>query len=165
MPVTLDVHNPDDYDIIEGVYSYFEPAVQRCGSTRLDHLYCAGGLVERPADKFLWKLANMLYSPEGVTFTVKDMEKLKEKKAIIDANYPRDLKDAISKLYERFKLELGVHAKAKNQALRNVIETKTPLDSAPGHGPANLVREYADIKVPKKAGGSRKSKRKTRRSH
>ena len=52
--------------------------------------------------------------------------------------------------------------KAKNQAIRNVYEKATGQSAAPGHGPANLIRSFAGITLPKGAQGG---KRKTRRLH
>ena len=57
---------------------------------------------------------------------------------------------------------LDVSSKARNQALRNVYEKGTGTPAGPGSGPANLIRKYANIRVPKGAkGGSRR--RKTRK--
>lgn len=64
----------------------------------------------------------------------------------------------------------AINSKAKNLAVRNVYENKTGKSGEPGHGPANLIREMAGIKVPKGAkGGSKKTRKakakaKTRRT-
>lgn len=61
--------------------------------------------------------------------------------------------------------KLNLNSKAKNQAVRNVYEKKTNQSAAHGHGPANLIRSYAGIKVPKGAeGGSRKTRRLRKKS-
>ena len=61
--------------------------------------------------------------------------------------------------------KLNLNSKAKNQAIRNVYENKTGQSTKPGNGPANLIRSYAGIKVPKGAeGGSRKTRRLRKKS-
>jgi hypothetical protein len=56
--------------------------------------------------------------------------------------------------------KLNFKSKARNQALRNVYESKTGTPANPGAGPANLIRSFAGIKVPRGAeGGKRKSRR------
>jgi hypothetical protein len=55
------------------------------------------------------------------------------------------------------KIELN--SKAKNQALRNVYESTTGKSATPGNGPANLIRSYAGIKVPRGAEGGRRTRR------
>lgn len=53
-----------------------------------------------------------------------------------------------------------INSKALNSAFRKVYENKTSQSAIPGSGPANIIREYAGIKVPKGAqGGKRKTKR------
>lgn len=56
-------------------------------------------------------------------------------------------------------------SKGVNQAIRNVYESKTGTTASPGNGgPANIIRRFAGIKVPKGAeGGSKKTRRKTRK--
>ena len=49
-----------------------------------------------------------------------------------------------------------INSKAKNQALRNVYESKTSQDSKPGVGPLNTIRSFAGMKVPKGAEGGRR---------
>jgi hypothetical protein len=60
--------------------------------------------------------------------------------------------------------KLNLNSKAKNQAVRNVYENKTGQSAKPGNGPANLIRSYAGIKVPKGANGGYKKTRKAKRS-
>jgi hypothetical protein len=64
---------------------------------------------------------------------------------------------------------VNLNSKAKNQAIRNVYETFTGRNSTPGEGPANIIRGFAGIRVPKGAEGGysrRKTRRrKTRRKH
>jgi hypothetical protein len=61
--------------------------------------------------------------------------------------------------------KLNLNSKAKNQAIRNVYEKKTGQSAKSGNGPANLIRSYAGIKVPKGAeGGSRKTRRLRKKS-
>jgi hypothetical protein len=60
--------------------------------------------------------------------------------------------------------KLNLTSKARNQALRNIYENKTGTSAAPGNGPANLIRKYAGIELPKGSrGGMRKRSRRTRR--
>lgn len=57
-----------------------------------------------------------------------------------------------------------INQKARNQALRNVYEKTTGESAAPGSAPANLIRSFMGIKVPKGAQGGGK-KRTTRKLH
>ena len=57
----------------------------------------------------------------------------------------------------------AINSKAKRLAVTNVYEKMTGQSGEPGHGPANLIRNYAGIKVPKGAKGGSK-KRKTRKA-
>ena len=63
------------------------------------------------------------------------------------------------------KLDVDVLSKARDQAVRNIYEKATGESAAPGTGPANLIRAFAGIKVPKGAEGGhrRKTYRKQRR--
>lgn len=56
------------------------------------------------------------------------------------------------------KLDVDVLSKARDQAVRNVYEKATGMSAAPGTGPANLIRAFASIKVPKGAEGGRRRK-------
>ena len=58
---------------------------------------------------------------------------------------------------------VDLNSKAKNQALRNVYETKTGQSANPGQGPANLIRSFAGIRVPKGAAGGKRTRKKTRK--
>ena len=63
------------------------------------------------------------------------------------------------------KLDVDISSKARDQAVRNIYEKATGESAAPGTGPANLIRAFAGIKVPKGAEGGRRSghRRKTHR--
>jgi len=53
-----------------------------------------------------------------------------------------------------------INSKARNYELRRAYENITGQSAKPGNGPANLIREYAGVKVPKGAqGGSKKTRR------
>ena len=53
----------------------------------------------------------------------------------------------------------AINSKAKRLAVTNVYEKMTGQSGEPGHGPANLIRNMAGIKVPKGTkGGSKKPK-------
>ncbi len=61
----------------------------------------------------------------------------------------------------------AINSKAKRLAVTNVYEKMTGKSGEPGHGPANLIRNMAGIKVPKGVrGGSKKTRRsrKTKKS-
>jgi hypothetical protein len=51
-----------------------------------------------------------------------------------------------------------IQSKAKSLAVSNVYESMTGQSGEPGRGPANTIRAYAGIKVPKGVGGKRKAK-------
>lgn len=55
--------------------------------------------------------------------------------------------------------KVDLNSKAKNQALRNVYESKTGHSANPGQGPANLIRSFAGIRVPKGAEGGKRSRK------
>jgi hypothetical protein len=55
-----------------------------------------------------------------------------------------------------------INSKARNYELRRAYENITGQSAKPGNGPANLIREYAGVKVPKGAQGGSKKKRKAR---
>ena len=55
--------------------------------------------------------------------------------------------------------KIYLNSKAKNQALRNVYETKTGQSANPGQGPANSIRGFAGIRVPKGAEGGKRSRK------
>lgn len=57
-------------------------------------------------------------------------------------------------------LSNAINSKAKRLAVSNVYEKMTGQSGEPGHGPANLIRNYAGIKVPKGVkGGSKKTRK------
>ena len=55
--------------------------------------------------------------------------------------------------------KIDLNSMAKNQALRNVYETKTGQSATPGEGPANLIRSFAGIRVPKGAKGGKRTRK------
>lgn len=57
----------------------------------------------------------------------------------------------------------AINSKAKRLAVTNVYEKMTGKSGEPGHGPANLIRNMAGIKVPKGAQGGSKKTRKARK--
>lgn len=58
----------------------------------------------------------------------------------------------------------AINSKAKRLAVTNVYEKMTGQSGEPGNGPANLIRNYAGIKVPKGAKGGSKKTRKSRKA-
>ena len=58
----------------------------------------------------------------------------------------------------------AINSKAKRLAVTNVYEKMTGQSGEPGHGPANLIRNMAGIKVPKGAKGGSKKTRKSRKA-
>lgn len=140
--------------------------------TILDDLYAAG-LERLPADKYLLDLSLEKLEKRDYTFTMADIDELQEQVNIINAsNYPEELKDAMSKLLsilndlKNAKFKKMINSKATNQAIRNVYERKTyGNNSAPGRGPANIIRKFAGVKVPRGAeGGSRKKSSKNKKN-
>ena len=57
----------------------------------------------------------------------------------------------------------AINSKAKRLAVTNVYEKMTGKSGEPGHGPANLIRNMAGIKVPKGVQGGSKKTRKARK--
>ena len=57
----------------------------------------------------------------------------------------------------------AINSKAKRLAVTNVYEKMTGQSGEPGHGPANLIRNMAGIKVPKGTQGGSKKTRKARK--
>jgi len=164
MSVSLD-DSDELRDIYDQIYGFWENLSGGDGFNTLDELYNRG-VIRRDADEYLFNL-----TPGKNEFTTNEIDELKIQVDIINANpYPQQLKDAMSRLLSMLtKFERNINSKAKNQALRNVYQTKTGKNAAPGHGPANLIRKFANIKVPKGAeGGNRSRKRrkakKTRRN-
>ena len=51
-------------------------------------------------------------------------------------------------------LESTIRKKAQNQRVRNIVEERMGIAPEPGHGPANLLREYLGSKTPKWAEGA-----------
>jgi hypothetical protein len=62
--------------------------------------------------------------------------------------------------YLKRKLARGLNTKFRNRAVRNDYEKYTGQSAEQGTGPANLIRRFADIKVPTGVqGGTRKNKK------
>jgi len=57
-----------------------------------------------------------------------------------------------------------LNSKGKNQAIRNVYESKTGQSATPGTGPANLIRAFTGVQVPRGAEGGKRKTRKMRKS-
>ena len=62
----------------------------------------------------------------------------------------------------RCRIESTIKSKALNQTVRNIYERKTGRNSSPGEGPANSIRQFLGVKVPKGAEGGMRSKRSKR---
>jgi hypothetical protein len=58
----------------------------------------------------------------------------------------------------------NIDKKVKNQALRNIYEKGTKQSALPGKGPANLIRAFAGMSVPKRAEGGSKTRRLRKKS-
>jgi hypothetical protein len=99
--------------------------------------------------------------PNCCSFTVEE--------AIIKPNTPEYTYPIGSEIlvHKKFLVkEIGhvINSMAKNAAVREIYENKTGTSAAPGNGPANLIRKYAGIELPKGSrGGMRKHSRHTRR--
>jgi len=147
--------------IEDHILAYWEEKLLDNGYNTLEEMY-ADGIRPREADKYLLALGD-----HGPTFTYAEIDELKNQLSIIDAyNYPDDLKEATVKLYailkDKYKISKLMNSKGKNQAIRGLYERTTGESGAPGHGPANLIRQFSGIKVPKRAEGGKRS-RKTRK--
>ena len=69
----------------------------------------------------------------------------------------------------RFFLDLShimrvTNKKAVDQTVRHIYETKTGQDSAPGSGPADIIRKFMKATPPKNAMGGRRTRKHKRRA-
>lgn len=80
-------------------------------------------------------------------------------------NYQIQIRDEvrIPTSWLRNPVSNAINSKAKRLAVTNVYEKMTGQSGEPGHGPANLIRNMAGIKVPKGAQGGSKKTRKVRK--
>ena len=80
---------------------------------------------------------------------------------ISSANLP----DGEDQLFETVQKSVrnATENRARNQALRNVYESRTNTSASPGEGPANIIRGFLGMKTPKGAMGGRRNKRNTKR--
>jgi len=145
------------------IYLFWESISDEEGLDSLEELYEAG-IQKRPADEFLWDLG---MNPKN-TFTRAEISEIQRQAEIIHtADYPQAVKEAVSELVSlvrKSQFNRNINSKSKNQALRNVYESKTGTSAKPGNGPANIIRNMAGVKVSKGAHGGRQS-RKTRKLH
>jgi len=157
----------DEYDAIRSqIYELWNEDAMADGANSLEKLYMAGH-PQRDEDEYLWKLTK-----GKKTFTHAEIDELERQVNLIQGDtYPREVKDAVSKLLDLVKKEIlptTMNSKGRNQALRNAYEIRTGQGAAPGQGPANLIRRFAGIEVPKGSEGGKRSrklrkKRKTRK--
>ena len=155
----------DEYDAIRNeIYGFWNEDAMDDGANSLEKLYMAGH-PQRDEDEYLWELTK-----GKKTFTYAEIDELERQVNLIKADtYPREVKDAVSKLLVLVKrLPTTMNSKGRNQAIRNIYEDRTGQGAAPGQGPANLIRRFAGIEVPKGAEGGKRSrklrkKRKTRK--
>jgi len=79
--------------------------------------------------------------------------------------YSYQIGDLLTVHSSRLKKDLDetIRSKGRNQAVRNVYEQHTGQNATPGTGPANYIREFAGIRIPKHARKTRRNKRKMRR--
>ena len=166
-------------NIYHQLSGYWNNLMGQHGQRNLEGLYQMG-VPRRSADTYLWdldaKCSDML-EREGfrVTFTYGEIDELERQLKLIEADsYGQELKDAVDALltllkndanYRRYKINIASKSKGMNQAVRNVFETKTGQSAGPG-SPANLIRGFAGIKVPKGAEGGKRSRkaRKTKKA-
>jgi hypothetical protein len=87
--------------------------------------------------------------------------KVDESKIISDQEYiyPIGSEMVIHKSRLTRQLVDVIQSKAKSLAVTNVYEGMTGQSGEPGRGPANTIRAYAGINVPKGVGGKRNSKK------
>ena len=164
MSVTLP-DNDEFHEIYDEIYAFWEDLSEGDGFNTLTELYNRG-VIRRDADEYLFNLIQRKNK-----FTTNEVDELEIQVDIVNASpYPQQLKNAMSRLLLMVtKIRRNINSKAKNQALRNVYESKTRKNAAPGTGPANLIRNFAGIKVPKGAEGGKRSRKrrkakKTRRN-
>jgi len=162
---TINISHHDDLDdIVYQISGYFEYWANNESADSLDDLY-ALGMPIRPADHYLWNLDNKL-GRRNFRFTMQEIKELEQNNVILQGSaYPLVLKHSMTNLLSKFSIITATNSRAKNLAVRNVYETRTGLGAQPGAGPANLIRAYAGIKVPRGAeGGSRKKNRKAKKT-
>ena len=151
------ISSEDAEPIFDQIYGFWEDIAANEGAFSLNDLYLRG-LPRRSADAYLWTLDTKQ------NFTAAELSELERQVDLINADgYPQVLKDAVSELLVKLrkaKFNANIKSKATNQAIRNVYETKTNQGAAPGEGPANIIRKFGKINIPR---GSRKM-RKTRKT-
>ena len=151
----------DEYEEAhDQIYGFWEEAAMNDGANSLEKLYMAGH-PRRAQDEYLWEL-----STGKKTFTYAEIDEMERQLKLIEENsYPQAVKGAVATLLRLLKNNRALNSRAKNQALRNVYESRTGQGAAPGQGPANLIRKFAGIRVPKGAEGGKRSRkmRKTRK--
>lgn len=109
--------------------------------------------------------STILGAPNACIFNVE------EKKIIDDVEYEYPI--GSERLVHKSRLENDtllsmINSKRKSMAVRNVYESMTNQSGKPGNGPANIIRNFSGIRVPKGAQGGRRrtlKKRKDRRRH
>ena len=141
--------------IFNEIYDFWKNIGAGRDAVSLDQLY-ERGIPRRSADAYLWKLdPNASFTPVQISELERQVDAIKG-----DA-YPQALKDAVADLLDKLRqkqFHANIKAKAKNQALRNSYESKTGQSAAPGNGPANLIRKFANMEVPTAVGGRRSQK-------
>lgn len=159
----------DGQSINDMIYGYFEEALHDEGANSLDEAYEVG-MQRLPADEYLWNLDVEKLREGDYTFSNGDIIELRKQNPIIQAAaYPPYLKDAVAqlltKLNEKSLIPNSIKNKRRNQLVREMYEGATKKSAAPGHGPANRIRNFLGVKVPRGAeGGSRKKSSKTKKN-
>jgi len=169
MEKSVTLVDSDLEDIYDVVFNFWNNLAGDEGASNVEDIYNQG-VEPRPADRYLWNLGM------EDTFTYNEIDNLERHEQIIRAaNYPQDLKDAISLLLSKLKREQKnqqrnqisnvVRKKARNLAISNVYEKATGQSATPGHGPVNIIREMSGFKRPKRSmGGRSMGGRRTRKS-
>ena len=135
----------------------------------LDDVYAAG-LQRLPADEYLLDLSLEKLEKGDYTFSNGDIIELRKQNPIIQAAaYSQEVKDAIAKLLtklnEKSFISNSMKNKRRNQLVRKMYEDATNMNAAPGRGPANRIRNFVGVKVPRGAeGGSRKKSSKSKKT-
>ncbi len=161
----MGLHGYDDKleKIYYKIYGFFENLSGGQGFRTLDELYTRPGLIERPADRYLWNL-HLALERGKKTFTIPEINELDRQVRIINTSlYPESLQNAILTLLQMLtKVHRTVRRKIRNASVRSIYEKRTGQSAAPGTGPASLIQEFIGVKPPKRAEGGKRSRKRSK---
>ena len=114
-------------------------------------------------DKVSWEISNNIFTGTVIQCYESCVVRIDSVKGILEIDKGLVGKTMpISRSILKKTLSSVINSKARNYELRRAYENITGQSAKPGNGPANLIREYAGVKVPKGARGGSKKKRKAR---